>query len=99
MKEMKVLLVERFQILEKRGAMTASDFAKRMWISKDAARTWLSRMTNYKRPDGTRKAYLIYEPPTVKTRRVRGKRVPNEGTYRINPDPKCEWTELYSDFV
>jgi hypothetical protein len=99
MREMKCLLVERFQILEKRGPMTASEFARRVWISRDAARTWLSRMTNYKRPDGSHKAYLIYDPPTKKTTRVRGKRIPNEGTYRINPDPKCEWAELYCDFV
>jgi hypothetical protein len=99
MKEMKCLLVERFQILEKRGPMTATEFARRMWITQDAARVWLSRMTNYKRPDGPNKAYLVYDPPHKKTVRVRGKRVRLEGTYRINPDPKCDWTELYCDFA
>ena len=97
MEGMENLLVERFEILEKNGPMTPTQLAMRMWISKDTARTWLSRMTNYKHPDGKTRQYLIYDPPKEKSHRRRGKRYRNEGTYRINPE--CEWTELHSNFV
>lgn len=93
MKELECLIKERFEYLERHGPVTVSEFASRMWISKSAARVWLSRMTNYKRPDGTKRAYLVYDPPTVKSKRRRGQRVRVEGTYRVNP--KVWWGEMY----
>jgi hypothetical protein len=93
MKVIECLIKERFEWLEKHGPATVSEFASRMWISKDAARVWLSRMTAYKRPGGFVKAYLIYDPPIVKSKRKHGVRTRNEGTYRINPT--VWWGEMF----
>ena len=83
--------------MELAGPMTVTEFASKFGISKETARVWLSRMTRFKGPGGNVTAYLIYESPEQKSRRISpGRKVRNEGTYRINP--KAEWHELYNSF-
>jgi hypothetical protein len=84
--------IERFQLLEEVGPMTPSEMAKRTGFQRKTVATWLSRMTDLERPDGTHAHYLTHIPPDVKSHRERGRHVRNEGTYKINP--KYDWTEI-----
>jgi hypothetical protein len=75
-----------FEYIEKKGnaGVTSREVAQRAWISPRYARTWLSRFTNYRRPDGTVKHYLIYNPPPPGS--IRGGKRAAHGTYTIGPD-------------
>lgn len=67
---------EGFELIEQLGSITASEFAQRFWISRGAARTWLSKWTNYNdKMRGVRKHFLVHD------RSGKG-----EGTYRLGPD-------------
>lgn len=83
---------ELFEYIEKKGkaGVTSREIHQRLWIDRRYAARLLSQYTNFKRPDGTVKRFLIYNPPP--TGSIRGGKNAVLGTYTIGPD---WWGETY----
>jgi len=84
---------ELFEFVESRGkaGVTSREVADRLWVSRRYARTWLSKYTNYRSPDGKIRHYLVYNPPPPGS--IRGGKNRVLGTYTIGPD---EWVGMMS---